>query len=364
MNYLRRFYLEREIKRLEERISASPQPNDFIKIIPLYIELGEIPKAEEMKRKAQQLYPTLDLSRIPLDKPEKAPDFDFSKEIEDVRMELAANPSPWLYGRLARLYLNSGAVEKAEETAKDALNLFPSHPYPYVLLAEIAVMRNDRQSAAKFFDLAVRYDSSSAVSIVHLAEYYQEVRDFDRTRKLLEMLLLPHRSVSVSEPPKTPPTPQDITSPTARDTAPAPPAAEPKKLRESGRLESALDHALGESGPEDPRYVAYVTSLKTLSFLQGVVIIDKEGKVLASDLPYALSEDDVKSALNNLWLTSMTQAKQMMLGSYRYSAFEGESGGFFIFQAPECVVGLLFDKRRRLDREQQEIFEFCRQLFS
>ena len=93
------------------------------------------------------------------------------------------------------------------------------------------------------------------------------------------------------------------------------------------------------------------------------MILDHNLKVLGVDLPFSLKEDDVRKALSNLWQSTMSQSKQMDLGEFRYTAFEGKAGGLFIVQGPEYVIGLLFDKRRRLDQDQQNLFEFCADLF-
>ncbi len=348
MNFLRRFYLEREARRLEDRLKVSPQANDIIKLVPIFSELGDIRRAEELRRKGKELFPSIDFSTVNIAKPEESPNFNINDEIEEVKLQMNEDPNPWVYGRLARLHVNAGKFEAAEKVALDAQKLFPTHPYSYVILAEICILRNDRVAAAKYYDYAVKLDNQSAVSIVNLSEYYQEIRDFDRTRKLLEHLLVPQRAMVA---PTNAPPPVFTSAPESAYKQPKPAVKE-----------SALDHAIADAG-KSSSVLTQINKLRTLRFLQGVVIADLDGNVLGSDLPYALEEDGVKSAQFNLWRTSMSQSEQMMLGKYFYTAFEGESGGFLIVQVPQCVIGLLFDKRRRLDQDAHEIFEFCKQVF-
>jgi predicted regulator of Ras-like GTPase activity (Roadblock/LC7/MglB family) len=110
------------------------------------------------------------------------------------------------------------------------------------------------------------------------------------------------------------------------------------------------------------RVMEVVNQLRTLRYFQGVIVVDFEGKLLGSDLPYTLPEPEIQKVLSNLWHASMSQAKQMGLGEFQYTAFEGENGGCFIVQSSECVTGMLFDKRRRLDQDGHELFEFCKNL--
>ena len=347
MNFLRRFYLEREAKRLEDRIKASPQANDFIKLIPVCVELGEQTKVDELSRRCKELFPDVEVAGVDATKPEESKSFNLSAEIEDVKLQMTEDPNPWLYGKLARLYLNMARIEAAEAVALDAQKLFSTHPYPYILLAEVCVLRNDRASASKYFDYAVKLDSQSAVSIVNLSEYYHEIRDFERTRKLLEHLLLPQRTMGSGAPPPPP-----VYAPTTGKSQPK--AAKPREEEKIGgaKLEEKSNEALD-----------YINKLRTIRFLQGVVITNLDGMILGVDLPFALDQDGITSAQSNLWRTSMAQAKQMMLGNYFYTAFEGASGGFLIVQVGSFVIGLLFDKRRRLDQDAQEIFDFCKQVF-
>ncbi|MFA4986668.1 MAG: hypothetical protein WC712_08805 [Candidatus Brocadiia bacterium] len=352
MNYLRRFYLEREIRKLEERIKESPDPNDFIRLVPLYAEMGETGKADSLKAKGKELFPAVDFSRIVYEKPESGPGFNTGKEVQDIKLELTDHPNPWLYGKLARLHLNGGELDQAEEVARGAQKLYPTHPYPYIIMAEVAVLRNDRVAAATNFDQAIKLDSQSAISIVHLCEYYQEVKDFDRTRKLLESLLIPQKGAFAA----APPAPGQIPSSRSSDAQ-----SMSSSVRESVRVKAPMDEAM--TPEKSTGLTDIVARLRTQKFIQGVIISDHDGQVQVADLPYSLDQGDVGKAMSNLYLSAMTQAKQMTLGSYLYNAFEGESGGFLIVQTPTYVVGLLFDKRRRLDQDQEEIFEFCRQLF-
>ena len=135
----------------------------------------------------------------------------------------------------------------------------------------------------------------------------------------------------------------------------------PAKEKGFPAKESALDEALKDAGHQE-EVQDYINGLRALDFLQGIIVITQDGKVAGSDLPYRLNEEDVRNSIDNLWRTAMAQSKQMSLGEYNYSAFEGESGGCLIIELPKYVFGLLFDKRRRLDQDQHKIFEFCKQI--
>ncbi|GAB4154894.1 MAG: hypothetical protein Kow00107_04830 [Planctomycetota bacterium] len=350
MNFLRRFYLEREAKRLEERIEKAPEPNDILKLLPILLEMGEKDKADSLKKKAREMYPGLDLDTSRYEVPEKNPSFDTDAEIRDVQAMIDAEPDPWLYGRLARLHMNAGRLEHAEEVAKRAHSLYPNHPYPLAILAELRVFRNDKKTAAAYFSQAVRIDSQSSVSIVHLSQFYNEIKDFERTRKLLEQLLVPQKTSAAAHVPHQPGPP--IPGEVARVAVELP----------SDDAHFGMPPTTQVSAEPGGKAAEVINQLRTLRYFQGALLLDFDGKVLGGDLPYSLPESEVQKTFSNLWNASMSQAQQMGLGEFKYTAFEGESGGCLIVQTAKCVTGMLFDKRRRLDQDGQELFEFCKNL--
>lgn len=363
MNFLRRFYLEREVRRLQIRIEEAPEANDYLRLIPLYLELGEQDRAEQVRLKAKSDFPDLNFDDLNGKSPEAHPGFDLSGEVRKILDRIEKEPNVWLYGKLTRVFINAGRLEEAARAAKKARQKYPSHPYPLTLLAEIAAFKGDEKTAMGHFDSAIRMDGQSAVSIVHLSEHYNEVKDYERTRKLLEQLLVPEKSL-LSSPVPPPPVGHDTAGQEKEEIS-----AE-NALRDEPETEKAKDEPEEpepefeeEPVPDDSRATRFLNELRTLRYVQGVIIIDYECELRASDLPYSLKKDDVRKALCNLWQSSMSQSQQMELGEFQYTAFGGQSGGFFIVKVPDYVFGLLFDKRRRLDQDQQEIFEFCKNLF-
>lgn len=89
-----------------------------------------------------------------------------------------------------RVAVATGDYETAESRARALAQLFADEPYPYVLLAQVRLLRGDPDEAVGFCNTALELAPRSIPAIVARANLYAHVHEFEPARLSLEKLLL------------------------------------------------------------------------------------------------------------------------------------------------------------------------------
>jgi len=345
--------------RIEAQIEKNPAPELFAELVRLYQEEGNAKKAAEVaKRGISKFSNSKDLQRLQSDLERAARD----AEKERLRAKIESYPNAILYARLAELYKKDGQIQESERVCKLGMSNFPEYGGNYIVMAEINLARNERDSALKHLEKAVEKDKYNYMALKLLAGLLEEKGKFAEAAKCLEQILYFAPGDEAIEGKlgemrkragQAPPTPA------AKAQAPAP--ARPKIAKETVRVTAAAAPARAQKAAE-PATAGLGGAIGTFRKVEGVagaILVDPYGLVVASDFAFDADEELIAAMVTNIHRSTAESAGSLGVGVFEDGLIESESGTLHVVGIKEMILAVLAAKKTKPGLLEQQIRAFA-----
>jgi len=364
-----------EKRRLEktERSVARPPVEVFLRLFVIYQQEGEINAASRVAKRGQQLYPydtrINDASRN-MEKVVR------ELEKERLRQKIESYPNPILYARLAELYKTDGQIDAAVKVCEAGIRAFPDYGGTYLLLGQICFEQEDFDGALGYLEKASDLDHYNYMALKLLADTYMKLgRYTDAVEKLEQILYFAPGDEQVTEALKTArkaagvveakpekaqapvsatPVPAPISTP-----APAPPTRVKAVEAHKGSSTIAREKKVKTAAKKQGVYENAMTILKSIDGVQGALLVDAFGLVIASYLSIDVDEELAGAMITNIYRSTARSSQQMGLGAFEDGVIEGEQGNIHLITIQDMILAVFAASSIKMGLLEKAIRDFA-----
>ncbi len=338
----------REIARLEELIASAPAPSLFLRLAQLYRQTGEEEQAEKIIQQGAALFPdNEDLKQANAGAERVRIDAERRRLVDRIERY----PSPVLYARLAGLSLQEEDFAEAERVCRAGTKSYPEYGGLWSEWGKARRAQGDCAGAIGHLEKATTLDRYNYEALMLLAECCAEFGRTDEAREMLERVLgfAPHdaRAEAALERLATTGTESgtavvEVVEVEAVGGEPAPPPPA-----------DATPTGLGSALAQDIREIRRVEGV------QGSILMDAYGLVIASDLPEDGEEELVAALLTSISRGIRDSASALGIGSFEDGRIETGPARIHLLQVGELTLGVFADPETRTALLQRAIQRFA-----
>jgi predicted regulator of Ras-like GTPase activity (Roadblock/LC7/MglB family) len=362
---LANFRRSRRKQKLIDELSTNPQPpdKDFVELIGLYQEDGDLQAASQIAKRGAELYPQ---SEAMLKTRSAMESVMRGLEKERLRQKIENYASPILFGRLAELYKIDGEIDAAIYVCREGIRSFPSYGGSYLVLGEISKENGDLADARVQLERAAELDKYNYAALKLLAEVYLQLDMPDEAAQRLEEILYfapgDEQIIEMLE--------------TARATAGKPPLGgedAPAEVVESiddddeaaDEPVAAIidDDVVAQRGPareqDINKAIAFITDIKGVG---GALLVDPYGLVIAGDLKADINEELAGAMITNIFRAVARSAEPMGIGTFEEGQIEGDEGNIHILGVEDMILAVFASTEVKMGMLQKSIRDFVSQI--
>lgn len=96
---------------------------------------------------------------------------------------------PYAHGLLAQLYIAQKRYHEAEKELREAIRINPRWNGPYIMLANLHLLRGEPTAADEIYQQGLRTNSDDVELMLHAAQFYEGTRDFKNAVAMYERAL-------------------------------------------------------------------------------------------------------------------------------------------------------------------------------
>lgn len=359
MGFLKSLFAGREISRLEELIQVSPAPSLFMRLAQLYRETEEEEKANAITRQGAEMFPDsealtqahADVERIKNE-----------AEKHRLRARIEQYPSPMLYAKLAEICLKEDNLDEAEKACNHGIRAYPDYGGLWNVLARIAEKRGEMEQALEFLEKSTSLDKYNYNALYSLAEVSARLGQRDKTRAALEKILFfAPDDVRVKD------WLADFDNRVDKLQAKADSAGGSKKEKVRTTLLDQRHLQQQQQSAEDPRKASGVgTSLhieireiRRVEGVQGSILIDANGLVIASDLAEDLDEELTGALVANICRSAEQHSDALTIGAFEDGIIDAGHIRFHVLRIAEMIVGVMATPQTKAGLLQRAVHTFA-----
>lgn len=366
MGWISSLLANREVNRLEELAQSAPAPSVFLRLGEIYRRQGEEERAREITRRGAELFPDdkdLSAARASVERARHA------AQKERLRARIEQYPNPSLFAKLATLHLQDDEIDECLAVCRESRKDFPHYGGVHIVLAQVALRREDHDTAFDHLREAVDLDKFNYMGLMLLAEEHLRRGERDEAKGVLERILefapgdekatgmlrdfdaLAERLARETRS-RTPTERVRASSAEKPAIVPPPSAAQP------------AEGPTGASGGAGGRYEAALDELVGTEGVEGCLLIDRFGLVVASRTPETLDEEMTGALVTNIFRASANAADPFGLGRIEEGVIESEAGCAFLMDLEDMVVAVFGAPNAKPGLLQQAVRTFTRSVVS
>lgn len=347
MGWLGSFMQQREIDRLERLLKTAPAPSIYVRLGELYEEKGDLERASSIAVEGSSRFPN---NRELGEAKRQAARAHHAAEIERLRTRIEEYPNPTIYGKLAHLLLDADDQDECRAVCQRSLRAFPEYGGTYLVLAQLALREGARPEALEHLRKTVELDPCNYLAWMTLTEQLIRNGDDDEARACLQQVLTFAPGDSKAE------------------TMLADFVAVAEGIREEARQETPTKRlSLQELAQtaEDPDAAApqeleqSLNSLLAVDGIEGCLLLDLHGLVVASRLPEVQDEELTAALMTNIFRASEQAAQVLGVGDVQEGILDSTAGRIYMLQVKEVLVGAFASPQAKAGRVQQAIHGFA-----
>lgn len=352
MGFFSNLLTSREIHRLEEQIRETPLPRLYLRLSKLYAEIGEEPKARETLASGLKRFPEDEELRSAHQRYERA---HLEAEKASLKSRLERFPSALLYTQLAEVCLKLQDFQEAKRLCTQAAKSHPDYSGLYVVLAKVALEQKDNATAISHLEKAASLDRYNYDALFTLAHVYHDVGNIsaaieslkkilvfspedERAKEMLALLSekLPREASSAAPPPSPPPSPSS------------------RSAEDHRKYESGIGTGLG----------AELSAIRRVPGVQGSLLIDPKGLVIASDITLSIEEELTAALLTEVVRTVTQVSPGLLLGEVYEGMIGAEKESIYFYRVEQMIMAVFASPETKAGLLQRAIHKFAESVFS
>ncbi|HOX05572.1 MAG TPA: roadblock/LC7 domain-containing protein [Planctomycetota bacterium] len=372
MSFIDKLLKNRERSRLEREAAEAASPAAFVHLAQLLQAEGDLTQARQTARRGLTSFPG-DAALVRLERDLAALERD--AECRRLRDEIARYPNGRLCARLAELYRSGNEHDKAMQVARSGLASYPEHDGLHHVMGLLLADKGSREEACRHLTRAVELDkfNSSALRLLsrllgELGRHTEAAEYFARLRQLAPEEAdvrgdRAHRGAAPASPaaaPAAPATPATPATP-AKVKAPVPPARAAAPAAPSAPAAAAAQ-VPGPVHTKASMAAIAISRLTGRDGIDGAILVDAAGQVVAAALPAGLAEQDAAAATADLRRAAGPACGELGLGGFEDAAVETSGGGFYLYAIRDMSLGIVAAPRSRPALIAQHAAAFARKL--
>lgn len=347
MGFLSQLFHGREIQRLERLAASAPAPSLFLRLAELYRDIEDPKRAESSIRRGAELFSDnqpLQEAKALLERGK------LEAEKERLRHQLEQFPSAMVYARLAEVLLREDELQEAERICRRGCREYPEHGGLWTVMGKISLTRRDGVHALKYLREASRLDEYNYEALMLLAETLCREGERGEAREVLERIL------------RFAPGDEEAHH-FLRDFDSRAEALEQEGCPGDPEASPAAAGAEGSEGSPDRRHSSGVGTglgveirqIRRVEGVQGTILVDPNGLVIASDLPEGMDEEMTAAHINNLLRSVHAGAEKLDLGEVSDGIVDTRSGSVHIHGVREMTMAVFAERQTKAGLLQRAI---------
>lgn len=356
-----------KIKSLEAQLQGRPAPQLYLQLAEAYKEAGNSQKAAQILKLGAARFPSApEISRRQVEA-EKVERDNEKKRLQD---KIQNQPNPILYARLAELYKADNDVDRTVQICQSGIKAFPRYGGTYLVLGQVYIEKKHWEEAKTQLEKSVELDKYNYMALKLLAQVYIHLkRPSDSARRLEDILyfapgdeaileMLKKAREAAGEVPSAAARSGDTTSmpsPAARKGVPTPGAPERKTIM-VGRLQD--QQAGTAAGARDKALNDGIARLREVEGVNGAILVDQYGLVVAASLDAALDEGLAGALITNVYRSSSGNSAKLGAGVFEEGLIEGESGNVHIAQFGDMILAVFAANNVKMGLLEKNIRDF------
>ena|ERR1043165_6457678 len=353
------------IHKLELALAAKPSPVLYLQLADAHTDAGNQSKASQVLRLGAARHPN-----APEIVRRQAEAEKFERELEKKRLveRIQTHPNPILYARLAELYKADGETGKTIDTCQRGIKAFPKYGGTYLVLGQIYSDKKQWPEAVTHLEKSAALDKYNYLALKLLAQVYMELeRPSDAAQRLEDILyfapgdeailaLLKNAKDAVHEQ-----QPKDTLSLSAiRPPSRVVSTRSPSRItRQSSVGIARVSGPISKPSPKDQVYAKGLAELRAVSGVDGAILVDQYGLVVAADLDAGLDEGLAGAMITNVYRLASNNADRLNVGQFEEGFIEGSNGNVHIVQFDDMILTVFTKSDVKLGLVEKSIRDFA-----
>jgi predicted regulator of Ras-like GTPase activity (Roadblock/LC7/MglB family)/Flp pilus assembly protein TadD len=329
MGWISNLLASRELSRYEELARTAPAPSVFMRLGQLYEEMGEREKARQVYRRGAEAFPNDEQLRIQNDDVARE---EHALEKKRLKSQIDRFPNPSLYARLGELYLLDDDLQSCGKICRQSLKQYPKYGGTHLLLARMALKVGRRDEAYESLLKARELDKVNYGVLMMLIEEQLRRGERDDARASLNEILQfapgDERATEML---------QDFDALAERYEEEARRAA--KSMAETHHVN--VRQVAGAKGGAEESLDAAVERFANLEGVDGVILIDTRGLVVASRFASGADEDLTAALVANIFRASSGCEGPFGIGPFEEGVLESDAGSIYVLNLKGMMAAVL-----------------------
>lgn len=290
-----------------------------------------------------------------------------AEDLKRLRQKLEKEPNPIAYSQLADAYKEIGDHDKAIEFCKRAIELYPEHEGPWIILGRTRLDRfkedwipRDALLAIEYYEKALDLNRNSYKTLIDLAELYTEIGAKRRSVKKCEAILYfaPEDEKALSLLRKA----QSMGDSKREDLDELVTLYADKKRKAAQRRGRKAGEPHGPSGRLAKSPALLQKKLETLKgTIEGfyaAVATDLDGTAIASNAARAIDQGQISDAVKQVFEAASDCSLRIDIGHFKRGVFEGPSGFIYLIVFDEIRIAILCDPGTKMQALDEAVTRF------
>lgn len=289
-----------------------------------------------------------------------------AEDLKRLRQKLDKEPNPISYAQLADAYKEIGDHDKAIELCRRAMELYPDHEGPWIILGRTRLERfkedwipRDALLAIEYYEKALDLNRNSYKTLIDLAELYTEVGAKKRAIKKCESILYfaPEDEKALSLLRKA----QSLPDQKREELEDLVAAYAEKKRKAAQRRGRRAGEPLGPSArlAKSPGLLQKkLEGLKAIEGFYAAVAMDQDGSAIASCAARSIDQEQIAESIKAVFEAASDCSLRIDIGHFKRGVFEGPSGFIYLIVFDDIRIAVLCDPGTKMATLDEAITRF------
>jgi predicted regulator of Ras-like GTPase activity (Roadblock/LC7/MglB family) len=354
--FLRSWRTNSRIRNLEAQLQGHPTPGLYLQLADAYREAENPQKAAQVLKLGAVRFPNSpEISRRQME----AERVEREHEKRRLHDKIQTHPNPILYARLAELYKADNDKERTVQICQAGIKAFPRYGGTYLVLGQVYVEKESWTEAMGYLEKAIELDKYNYMALKLLAQVYLKLgRAGDAVRRLEDILYFAPGDEAILELLKRAREAGGQLKPMDTTVIPRPERDVTKIARPVGQLLPRKTQVLareGAAGMRDRALNERFAQLRGVDGVQGGILVDQYGLVVAANLDASLDEGLAGALITNVYRTASGSAVKLGVGAFEEGVIEAETGYVHIVQCGEMILAVFAQPTVKLGLLEQRL---------
>ncbi len=289
-----------------------------------------------------------------------------AEELKRFRHKLETEPNPVAYAQLADTYKEIGDHDKAIELCRKAIQLYPEHEGPWIILGKTRLERfkedwipRDALLAISYYEKALDFNRNSYKTLIDLAELYTEVGAKRRAIRKCEAILYfaPEDEKALALLRKAQALP-DLKREDLEELVKAYAERKRKAAQRRGRRPGEQYGPAARLARSPGLLRSKLETLRGIEGFYAAVAMTAGGEPIASYAARDVDQGAVADAVKRVFEAASDCSLRIDIGHFKRGVFEGPSGFIYLIAFDELRIAILCDAGTKMGALEEAVTRF------